>query len=102
MNVVVLAPVRKFLKSLDRPSRTEAYALMVALHKYGHHIEMPAAKPIGKGLWELRILNRPAIRILFAFHNDEAVLLHGLKKQRPALLPEEIRLALKRFKDYCG
>lgn len=102
MNIRALAPVRDFIDALDPHIRAHAYGLIDLLEQYGHKLAMPVAKPIGGGLWELRSHTRPAVRILYGFHGDEAILVLALKKQRPALLAREIELARKRFEAYCA
>lgn len=102
MKVVVLAGVQDFVDALDSHLRANAYGLIDLLEEYGYHLAMPTAKPVGHGLWELRSRTRPAIRILYGFCNGQAVLVHALKKQRPALLPRDIELAHQRLRTYCA
>jgi len=102
MEVVVLAPVQDFIGTLDPSIRAKAYRLVDLLEEYGRDLTMPNGKPIGQGLWELRSRTRPAIRILYGFCNGQAVLVHALKKQRPALLPRDTELARKRLRTYCA
>jgi phage-related protein len=102
MQVVALASVRDFLEALDPPLRPRAYKLIKLLEEYGHNLSMPVAKPVGGGLWELRSHKQPAMRILYGFCNGQAVLVHALKKQRSALLRSEIKIARKRFAEYCS
>lgn len=78
------------------------YHLIELLEEYGYELSMPVAKPVGKGLWELRSRTRPAVRILYGFCGGEAVLVHALKKQRQTLLQREVALAAERLHAYCG
>lgn len=102
MNIVVLSPVRDFIDDLDPHLRAHAYGLIDLLEEYGHTLTMPVAKPIGSGLWELRSRTRPAVRILYGFYKNEAILVLAIKKQRPALSPREVELAWKRLTAYCA
>ena len=102
MQVIVLATVRDFLDSLDPHLRPAAYNLIDLLEEYGRSLTMPVAKPIGGGLWELRLNARPAIRILYGFCADTAVLVLAVKKQRPAFLSREIEIARRRLRAYCS
>ncbi len=63
---------------------------------------MPDTKPIGHGFWELRVRGTPAIRILYGFSEDSAVLLVAFKKQTNAIRIEDIRLAQERLKAFCS
>lgn len=62
---------------------------------------MPYAKPIGRGLRELRYTGRPHVRILYGFCKGDIVLLRALKKQRRALKQSDVELAARRFAAYC-
>jgi len=102
MKVVVLAPADKFLDSLDLHERSVADDLINLLEQYGHTLGMPNAKPIGKGLWELRARKHPAIRMLYGFHNGTAIVVLGFKKQRRALSQHELERAHRMFDAYCA
>lgn len=102
MKIVVFRTVHTFLDTLDFPVSTEAHRLIDLLEKYGHSLSMPAAKPIGGGLWELRLTGRPQIRMLYGFCDGVPVVVLALRKQRSALPSSDVALALKRFREYCG
>ncbi len=102
MKVIVLRPVAEFIDALDTPVRADVYRLIELLEQYGHALPMPYAKPIGRGLRELRYTGRPHVRILFGFCKGNVVLVHAIKKQRAALTERDLRLAERRFAAYCA
>ncbi|MFZ2886857.1 MAG: type II toxin-antitoxin system RelE/ParE family toxin [Minisyncoccia bacterium] len=102
MRIVALRDVREFVDALDMPVRADVEGLMDLLKEYGHKLPMPYAKPIGKGLWELRRTGRPQIRILYGFCGGDIVLVLSLQKQRSALRPKEIATARERLRAYCA
>ena len=102
MKIVILIPVHAFLDGLDLPVRAEAYRLLDLLGEYGHALAMPIAKPIGGGLWELRLTGRPQVRMLYGFHEGVPVVIRWLRKQRSALPRAALALAQRRFVEYCG
>lgn len=102
MKIVVFFTVRAFLDSLDSPVQSEAYKLIDLLEQYGNALSMPVAKPIGGGLWELRLTGRPQIRMLYGFCEGIPVVVLALKKQRPALPQAAVALARKRLQEYCA
>lgn len=102
MQIVVLAAVNTFIDNLEASVRDEAYRLLDLLELYGHSLSMPVAKPIGGGLWELRLTGRPQIRMLYGFCEGIPVVVLALQKQRSALPQSALVLATKRFKEYCG
>lgn len=101
MKIVILIPVHTFLEDLELPVRGEAYRLLALLEQFGHSLSMPIAKPIGSGLWELRLTGRPQIRMLYGFCENVPIVVLALRKQRSALPQSAIILARKRFKEYC-
>ncbi len=101
MKIVVFLTARTFIEGLDPPVRGEARRLLDLLEKYGHSLSMPVAKPIGGGLWELRLTGRPQIRMLYGFCEGIPVVVLALQKQRSALPQSAIALAHKRFDEYC-
>ena len=102
MKIVVLVTVHTFLEDLDLSVRSEAYRLLSLLEQFGHSLSMPVAKPIGGGLWELRLTGRPQIRMLYGFCEGVPIVVLALRKQGSALPQSAIILARKRFKEYCA
>lgn len=102
MKVQFHPAVFKFIRGLDAVNASDLYDLIELLEAYGHELGMPFAKPIGGKLWELRSQGRPAFRVIYAFHDNEIVLLLALKKVRPALRRQEVELARKRYVAYCA
>lgn len=102
MKIVILLTVHTFLEDLETSVSVEAYKLLDLLEEYGHSLSMPIAKPIGGGLWELRLTGRPQIRMLYGFCDGIPVVVLALRKQSAALPRSAITLANKRFREYCG
>ncbi len=93
--------VLAFLHKLDEEEASDVYRLIEVLRQRGHTISMPLSKPIGNGLYELRVHGRPAFRVLYGFCSVEVVLLVAMKKQKPNLDPRDIKIALERPHLYC-
>ena len=92
-------PAREFLKSLSREDRREAGADLHMLQSEWP-IGMPLVRSMGKGLWELRSdLDGRIARLLFCFHEQQIVVLHGFIKKSQATPARELGLALKRMKE---
>jgi phage-related protein len=100
--VIVLEKVNKFVKSLDSRPRSDTRKILGLLDKSSHQLGMPHTKPVGHGLWELRVRTRPAVRILYAFQRGVPVLLVGFIKQRPEIPHDILKEAQKRFQEFCG
>jgi len=102
MNVIFHSAVLEFLHKLDEQEAADVFRLIEVLKQRGHTLSMPISKPIGSGLHELRTHGKPAFRVLCGFCDGEAVLLVALKKQKPALNPQDIRTALERLCLHCS
>ncbi len=101
MKTFIHPSVEKFLKSLDNNFAAEIFSAIELLETYGRKLSMPHAKPIGNGLWELRITGKHASRILYGFNKKNIILLLALKKQKIALLSRDIKIAKNRLIEYC-
>ncbi len=64
-------------------------------------VGMPLARPLGKGLWEVRtrLPSSRIARVIFCFHDGELVALNGFIKKTQKTPQGEIDLALQRKKE---
>ncbi|MGP0566319.1 MULTISPECIES: type II toxin-antitoxin system RelE/ParE family toxin [unclassified Nitrospina] len=92
-------PVRDWLLSLGKADRT-AVGADIKTVEYGWPIGMPACRPLGQGLWEVRTrLENRIARVIFCIHEERMVLLHGfIKKSQKTPKPDK-DLALKRRRE---
>ncbi len=99
MEVVYLHKVKKFIEKLDDVSVERVLSSVDFLEKYGHLLTMPLSKPIGKGLFELRILGSIHIRIFYCFHKDVVYILHAIIKKQQTIPKKDIEFAKKIMKN---
>ena len=93
-------PVREWLKELNRDDRLEIGQDLQRV-QYRWPIGMPLCRALGDGLWEVRT-NLPGgtiARVLFCFHNDELVALHGFIKKTQQTPENDLQIARKRRKE---
>jgi|SRR3989338_7039181 len=88
----------KFVESLEKPAIAKVLRTIDLLEVFGHKLTMPHSKKVGENLFELRIRGRQEIRILYAFHKNEAVLLIGFVKKTGRIPSREIETANERIK----
>ena len=91
-------PVQEFIDDLS--SRTEIDQILVHVRELGiqgHLLRRPVSAALGDGIYELR---PGPNRILYGFDGGDAVLLHALRKKTREIPDEDIRLALRRFKEW--
>ena len=93
-------PVREWLKDLRVDDRR---AVGRDLERVQHRwpVGMPLARPLGKGLWEVRsnLAGRRIARVIFCFHDEELVALNGFIKKTQKTPQGELDLAMDRKKE---
>lgn len=93
-------PVREWLKGLDREDR-RLIGVDIRTVEFGWPIGMPACRPMGNGLFEVRskITGKRIARILFCIDEGTMVLLHGFVKKTGKTPDSDLATALKRKKE---
>ena len=93
-------PVREWLKELPVEDRQ---AVGRDLERVQHRwpVGMPLARPLGKGLWEVRtsLASNRIARVIFCFHEEELVALNGFIKKTRKTPQDELDVALSRKKE---
>jgi phage-related protein len=93
-------PVREWLKALTEEDR---HAVGRDLERVQHRwpVGMPLARPLGKGLWEVRtrLPSSRIARVIFFFFQEELVALNGFIKKGQKTPQGELDLALRRKKE---
>ena len=93
-------PVREWLKSLPEAER-HAIGKDLLRAQWRWPAGMPLCRPIGDGLWEVRVdlpTNRTA-RVLITHYRGHLVALHGLVKKTRTMPDKDLALARKRRKE---
>ena len=90
-------PVLNWLDGLPRKVQNKCFVRIERLEELGHELRRPEADLLDQGIYELRIRYQSVnYRILYAFHQNEAVLLHGLTKER-AVSERDLKIAISRL-----
>lgn len=90
-------PVRDWLLGLSKEERAIIGADIKTV-EFGWPVGMPACRPMGAGLFEVRstLPNRIA-RVLFCINDGQMVLLHGFIKKAQQTPDADLRLARDRM-----
>lgn len=92
-------PVESFLNQLDVKMRNKAIRSLELLETFGNQLREPDSKPIGNGLFELRIqFSNDISRIFYFFKGNRIIVTNGFIKKTRKTPPAEIKLA-KKYKD---
>ena len=91
-------PVRDWLKSGEiSPEDRRRIGEDIKTVEFGWPVGMPTCRPLGDGLWEVRIsLKRRIARVLFCVRHERMVLLHGFVKKTQRTPAGDLALALER------
>ena len=90
--------IQKFIDELDNDTEAHVMHALVELSHYGNELTAPLSKPLGHKLFELRILKPMHVRIIYAFYNNQAWVLHIFKKKTDKIPLRDIELAKQRYK----
>lgn len=92
-------PVRDWLKDMSKEDRARV-GEAIKMVEFGWPVGMPTCRPMGKGLFEIRVdLAGRTVRVLFCIVRDSLVLLHGFTKKTEATPDTDLKLALARMRD---
>lgn len=96
------APVETFLDSLNPKMRNKAVRSLELLEEFGNTLREPNSKPLGDGLFELRIkFSSDITRIFYFFYvGNKIILTNGFVKKTPKTPTAELKLARKYKSDY--
>lgn len=86
------------IERLDVSSQDRVRQLLDLLEMYGTTLGWPHVKYVRNGLWELRIMAKPQLRILFVVQSRKIVMLHMFKKKANKIPFKEIDTAEKRWR----
>ncbi len=99
MEIRYVEEVEEFINSLDARSKAKLARIIGLLEQYGHTLRTPHSKPLGEGLYELR-LGGFEVRILYTFADDAAILLHGFIKKSMRIPQKHIEYAREQIRSH--
>lgn len=92
-------PVSDFLDSLSQKQQAKVLRIIQTIKKYGVLSVLPHLKKlIGTPLWEIRILGKDNIRVIYLVENENLiVLLHGFIKKTQKTSQKDLSIAINRY-----
>lgn len=95
-------PVEDFLNSLNERQQRKLLRVINHVMIYGLESVISHLKKLsGAPLWEIRILGKDNIRVIYtSIQNADVLLLHGFVKKVQKTPNREMEIALKRLKDW--
>lgn len=97
-------PFSDFLDTLTGQQQAKILRIFFHIKGYGLSSILPHVKKFsGTPLWEIRILGKDNIRVLYVCLFEEIVLvLHGFIKKKQKTPVKEIDVALQRYKEWLS
>lgn len=89
--------VEIFVAKLEKPTIAKVLRTIDLLERFGNQLGMPHSKNINRRLFELRIRGQQEIRLIYAFHENKAVILHGLLKKSQKIPQKELAVAQQKL-----
>ncbi len=89
--------VKQFVWDIDMPTSAKVFRMFELLERVGHTLGMPHSKHIGRGLFELRVRGIQEVRLMYVFHKNAAIILHGFFKKSQRIPNKEIDLARQKL-----
>ena len=89
--------VEKFVEELPKPTISQVLQVIGQLEKFGNHLGPPHSKKVNKDIFELRTIGQISVRLLYFFHNGEAVILNAFVKKTDKIPKRELENAVKRM-----
>jgi len=77
--------IQKFFETLTPSVRAEIARMLFLLEEKGNEIREPDSKSLGRGLFELRIIDYIHVRIIYMFSQEYAIVLHAFVKKTGAI-----------------
>ena len=93
-------PIEHFIKSLQPQTIAKLTRQFELLEEFGARLGMPNAKPLGGGLYELRVRGKQEVRLIYIFVKKENIyILHGFLKKTQAIARADLNIAKVRRKE---
>lgn len=97
-------PIKEFLDSLSEIQQAKILRVIEIIKNYGLQQARSYVKKItNTPFWEIRILGRDNIRVVYVVpYKDTVLILHGFIKKSQKIPGKELSLAFKRYKEWIS
>ncbi len=95
-------PVSRFIDSCTKKQQTKILRILKHLEEYGLQMAIPHLKKLsGTPFWEIRILGKDNIRIIYVIETGKMIiLLHGFFKKTQKNIKKEVKICYQRYKEF--
>lgn len=95
-------PFSDFLDTLEHSSQSKILRIFHNIQEYGLDSAIPHIKKLfGTPFWEIRILGKDSIRVIYVVPTKfQVFVLHGFKKKTQKTPMRELEIASRRYQEY--
>ena len=86
-----------FINDLDAKASIKVKKRLALLRDYGHLIRMPHSRYIAPGIFELRMIGKDNIRLIYTFKNDTTIIFHAYVKKTEEITNQEMAIIKQKF-----
>ncbi|OGK25360.1 hypothetical protein A2954_02225 [Candidatus Roizmanbacteria bacterium RIFCSPLOWO2_01_FULL_37_12] len=91
-------PVKDFIDSLDKKQKSKVFGIFQLVEEYGiFSVPQHIKKIKGTPFWEIRILGKDNIRLIFILDKSSLIIFHGFIKKTQKTPQLELKLTFTRF-----
>ncbi len=73
--------LEQWMATLEKQTIAKILRTIDLLEQFGNQLGMPHSRKVDKRLFELRVRGKQEVRLLYMFHKNQAVILHGFVKK---------------------
>lgn len=95
-------PVSEFIDGLTPAAQSKILRILMYIEEYGLQSIIPHVKKLsGTPFWEIRVLGKDNIRVIYVVPKEQKVLvLHGFSKKKQKTPLKDLQISLKRYKEW--
>ena len=95
-------PIYDFINTLPQAAKAKVFRMFSTIEMYGLSSVIPHIKKLtGLSLWEIRIVGKNNVRILYVVRNKNQIyILHAFIKKTQKTSERDINIALKRIPQF--
>ena len=92
MKVTITEETGKFIRDFNKKTRAKIEQRLIVLETFGHMIRMPYSRYVQQGIFELRVVGKDNIRLIYTFKQDEAIVFHAFIKKTEQISAYEMSI----------
>ncbi len=97
MEIRLTKETGNFIRGLDIRVQAKIEQRLILLEMFGHRIRMPHSRCILPGIFELRMVGKDNIRLIYTFDHGEAIVFHAFVKKTEEISGYEMGIIRQKY-----